>query len=55
MFGFRLSKEGLFCKGLDLSAVGQAVSGVLFLSRHLPLVPGDESAVSVVVEAGDAL
>ena len=34
---------------------GQAVSGVLFLSRHLPLVLGDELAVSVVVEAGDAV
>jgi len=32
--------------------LGQAVSGVLFLSRHLPLVLGDELAVSVVVEAG---
>ena len=31
---------------------GQAVSGVLFLSRHLPLVLGDELAVFVVVEAG---
>ena len=34
---------------------GQTVSGVLFLSRHLPLVLGDELAVSVVVEAGDAV
>ena len=34
---------------------GQAVSGVLFLSRHLPLVLGDELAVFVVVEAGDAV
>ena len=34
---------------------GQAVSGVLFFGRHLPLVPGDELAVSVVVEAGDAV
>ena len=31
---------------------GQTVSGVLFLARHLPLVLGDELAVSVVVEAG---
>ena len=35
--------------------VGQAVSGVLFFARHLPLVLGDELAVSVVVEAGDAV
>ena len=35
--------------------VGQAVSGVLFFARHLPLVLGDELAVFVVVEAGDAL
>ena len=32
--------------------VGQTVSGVLFLARHLPLVLGDELAVSVVVRAG---
>ena len=32
--------------------VGQAVSGVLFLARHLPLVLGNELAVSVVVRAG---
>ena len=31
---------------------GQNVSGVLFLARHFPLVPGDELAVFVVVEAG---
>ena len=31
---------------------GQAVSGVLFFGRHLPLVLGDELAVFVVVEAG---
>ena len=31
---------------------GQTVSGVLFLARHFPLVPGDELAVFVVVEAG---
>ena len=31
---------------------GQAVSGVLFFGRHFPLVPGDELAVSVVVETG---
>ncbi len=31
--------------------VGQAVSGVLFFARHLPLVPGDELAVVGVVEA----
>ena len=35
--------------------VGQSVSGVLFLAWHLPLVLGDELAVSVVVEAGDAV
>ena len=35
--------------------VGQTVSGVLFFGRHFPLVPGDKSAVFVVVEAGDAL
>ena len=34
---------------------GQTVSGVLFLARHLPLVLGDKLAVSVVVEAGDAV
>ena len=34
---------------------GQTVLGVLFLSRHLPLVLGDKLAVSVVVEAGDAV
>ena len=34
---------------------GQTVSGVLFFGRHLPLVLGDELAVSVVVEAGDAV
>ena len=34
---------------------GQAVSGVLFFARHFPLVLGDELAVSVVVEAGDAV
>ena len=32
---------------------GQAVSGVLFFGRHLPLVLGDELAVSVVVETGE--
>ena len=31
---------------------GQAVSGVFFFGRHLPLVLGDELAVSVVVRAG---
>ena len=31
---------------------GQAVSGVFFLARHLPLVLGDELAVAVVVRAG---
>ena len=35
--------------------VGQAVSGVLFFGRHLPLVLSDKLAVSVVVEAGDAV
>ena len=35
--------------------VGQAVSGVFFLARYLPLVLGDELAVFVVVEAGDAV
>ena len=35
--------------------VGQAVSGVFFFGRHFPLVLGDELAVSVVVEAGDAV
>ena len=34
---------------------GQTVSGVFFFAWHLPLVLGDELAVSVVVEAGDAL
>ena len=34
---------------------GQAVSGVLFFVRHLPLVLGDELAVFVVVEAGNAV
>ena len=34
---------------------GQAVSGVLFLARYFPLVLGDELAVFVVVEAGDAV
>ena len=34
---------------------GQAVSGVLFLARYFPLVLGDESAVFVVVEAGNAV
>ena len=33
----------------------QTVSGVLFFRRHLSLVPGNELAVFVVVEAGDAL
>ena len=37
---------------VDLSAVGQAVSGVLFFARHFPLVLGNELAVFVVVEAG---
>ena len=32
---------------------GQAVSSVFFLARYLPLVLGDELAVSVVVEAGE--
>lgn len=32
--------------------VGQAVPGVLFFRRHLPLVLGNELAVSVVIEAG---
>ena len=36
-------------------SVGQTVSSVLFLARHLPLVLGDKLAVFVVVEAGDAL
>ena len=31
---------------------GQAVSGVLFFARHLPLVLSDELAVFVVVRAG---
>ena len=34
---------------------GQTVSGVLFLSRHFPLVLADDLAVAVVVEAGDAV
>ena len=34
---------------------GQTVSGVLFFRRHLPLVLGDELAVFVVVEAGNAV
>ena len=34
---------------------GQTVSGVFFFGRHLPLVLGDELAVFVVVEAGDAV
>ena len=34
---------------------GQTVSGVLFLSRHFPLVLADDLAVAVVVEAGNAL
>ena len=34
---------------------GQTVSGVLFFGRHLPLVLGDELAVFVVVEAGNAV
>ena len=33
----------------------QNVSGVLFLARYFPLVLGDELAVFVVVEAGDAV
>ena len=39
---------------LCIAPVGfwQAVAGVLFFARHLPLVLGDELAVSVVVEAG---
>ena len=39
---------------LRIAPVGfvQAVSGVLFFRRHLPLVLGDELAVFVVVEAG---
>ena len=35
--------------------VGQTVLCVFFFGRHLPLVLGDELAVFVVVEAGDAL
>ena len=35
--------------------VGQTVSGVLFFRWHFPLVLGDELAVFVVVEAGDAV
>ena len=35
--------------------VGQAVSGVLFFGRHFPLVLGNELAVFVVVEAGNAV
>ena len=31
---------------------GQAVLSVLFFARYFPLVPGDELAVFVVVEAG---
>ena len=34
---------------------GQAVSSVLFFGRHFPLVLGDELAVFVVVEAGNAV
>ncbi|WP_250601799.1 hypothetical protein [Neisseria subflava] len=34
---------------------GQTVSGVLFLSRHFPLVLADDLTVAVVVEAGDAV
>ena len=34
---------------------GQAVSGVLFFGRHFPLVLGNELAVFVVVEAGNAV
>ena len=34
---------------------GQTVSGVLFLSRHFPLVLADDLAVAVVVEAGNAV
>ena len=34
---------------------GQTVSGVFFFGRHFPLVLGDELAVSVVVEAGNAV
>ena len=34
---------------------GQTVSGVLFFGRYFPLVLGDELAVFVVVEAGDAV
>ena len=33
--------------------VGQTVLCVFFFGRHLPLVLGDELAVSVVVEAGE--
>ena len=32
--------------------VGQAVSGVLFFARHLPLVLGDKLFFFVVIEAG---
>ena len=34
---------------------GQTVSGVLFLSRHFPLVLADDLTVAVVVEAGNAV
>ncbi len=34
---------------------GQTVSGVLFFGRYFPLVLGDELAVFVVVEAGNAV
>lgn len=34
---------------------GQTVSGVLFLSRHFPLVLADDLTVAVVVEAGKDL
>ena len=34
---------------------GQTVLGVFFFGRHFPLVLGDELAVFVVVEAGDAV
>ena len=34
---------------------GQAVLSVLFFARHLPLVPGDELVIFVVVEGDDAL
>ena len=35
--------------------LGQAVAGVLFFRRHLPLVLGDKLAVFVVVEAGKGM